>query len=256
MILRETPASWVLINQHDHARVAGIMAAHWNPEYIPTPARWPQVLHAVEQHDRAWINLDQQLAWDAANQKPCSFIDYPLAPKLAAYTRGIDEVAQTNAYGALLCSLHYTTFPDLETTPAGRAFRHNEEERQHKIKAALPVNGPQAEQLLHFHLQLLKFCDGLSIYLCINEPGVSKAQEHPWYREGVPYSNFSFTPGKRIQACWHKAQAVQVSPFPFGQAFTVTIPFRQVDKAQVQRQDGSQALPGAAYQHYQVQLIP
>lgn len=256
MILRETPTCWVLINQHDHALVAGMLTAHWNPAFIPNMAWWPQVLEAVTEHDRGWIGLDQQVAWQEASQKPYSFIDYPLEPKLAAYTRGIDEVAQTNAYGALLCSLHYTTFPDLETTPEGRTFRQGEAARQHTIKAALRLDDPQAEELLHFHLQLLKCCDGLSIYLCINEPGVSKAQEHPWYRGGLPYSHFSFTQGKGMVASWHQAQAVQVSPFPFGQAFTVTIPYRQVNKDQIKELGAARAVHLATYQQYQVQLVP
>jgi hypothetical protein len=257
MILRETPASFVLINQHDHARVAGVMAAHWRPDYFLGPERRAAVELAIQEHDCGWIPLDQQGAWDTTTQRPYSFIDFPLAPKLTQYARGIDEVADTNAYAALLCSLHYSTFPDLETTAEGRAFRQGEQERQQKIKAALEVNTPLQEQQLHFHLQLLKFCDGLSIYLCINKPGATKSQEHPWYREGIPYSNaFSFGPGKNIQASWRNSHAVQVRPFPFTRAFSVSIPYRQVLKEQIRVMGGQQALLQAAYQEYQVHLVP
>jgi hypothetical protein len=257
MILRETPVSFVLINQHDHARVAGQMAAHWRPEYFAGPERWAEVVLAVAEHDCGWIGLDQNGGWDATSQRPYSFLDFPLEPKLAHYTQGIDEVAQTNAYAALLCSLHYTTFPDLQTTPQGQAFRQREQQRQQQIKAALQLATPRQEQELHFHLQLLKFCDGLSIYLCINKPGVTKAQEHPWYRDGIPHSNaFAFCPDKNIQVWWRNGQTVQVRPFPFTQAFAVSIPYRQVAKERIQVMGGQQALLQAPYQEYPVHLVP
>jgi hypothetical protein len=256
MILRETPASFVLINQHDHALVAGGMAAHWRPEYFQGPEYRAEVLLAIREHDCGWIRLDDHIAWDAATQSPYSFIDYPLAPKLAHYALGIAEVAESSAYAALLCSLHYTTFPDLEATEAGREFRKEEQVRQQKIIAALGLNDAQHQEHLAFHLQLLKCCDGLSIYLCINKPGVTKAQEHPWYRAGIPYSDFSFSQGENLQACWRNAQTIQVRPFPFTQAFEVSIPYRQVLKQQIQEMGPQQAVLEAAYQEYQVELVP
>lgn len=257
MILRETPASFVLINQHDHARVAGVMAAYWRADYFLGAERRAEVELAVQQHDCGWISLDQHGTWDAGTQRPYSFIDFPQAPKLSQYSRGIDEIAQTNAYAALLCSLHYSTFPDLEATAEGRAFRQAEQQRQQKLKAALSLTTTQQQQHLQFHLQLLKFCDGLSIYLCINKPGATKTQEHPWYREGIPYSNaFSFCQGKNVQASWRNSHSVQVQPFPFTQAFAVSIPFRQVMKEQIRVMGGQQALLQTAYQEYQVHLVP
>lgn len=257
MILRETSSSLVLINQHDHAQLAAQLAAHWNPAYVRGHSRWPEVLHAIAQHDRGWIYLDQQLIWDDAGHKPCSFTDYPLRPKLAQYIRGIDEVAQTNAYGALLCSLHYTSFPDLETTAAGRAFKRSETERQQLLQETLQLYTPSAQQDLQFHLHLLKFCDGLSIYLCINEPGMAKAQEHPWYRSGIPYSSgFDFVQGHNIQASWHGTSKVQVSPYPFERALILTIPFRLLRKDHIRQLGGPQVLQQASFQQYQVQLAP
>jgi hypothetical protein len=49
---------------------------------------------------------------------------------------------------------------------------------------------------------------------------------------------------------------VQVRPFPFTQAFAVTIPYRQVAKEQIQSMGGQQALLQAPYQEYQVHLTP
>jgi Protein of unknown function (DUF3891) len=256
MILRENPSSYVLINQHDHAGVAGEMAAHWHPDYFAGPERRPEVLLAIREHDCGWIPLDEHGGWDATGQRPFSFIDYPLAPKLQQYSQGISEVEASNAYAALLCSLHYTTFPDLDTTAEGRAFLQAEQARQQKIKATLALTTPRQDQELFFHLQLLKCCDGLSIYLCINKPGVTKAQEHPWYQHGIPQSTFSFTQGRNLEVMWRNSQTVQIRPFPFTQAFVVTIPYRQVSKQQIQLMGGRQAQLQAPYQQYQVHLVP
>ena len=70
MILRETPASFVLINQHDHARVAGRMAAHWRPDYFMGSQRRAEVELAVQLHDCGWIPLDQHGTWDPDTQTP------------------------------------------------------------------------------------------------------------------------------------------------------------------------------------------
>nr|WP_253735858.1 DUF3891 family protein [Paenibacillus sp. FJAT-26967] len=34
--------------------------------------------------------------------------------------------------------------------------------------------------MIEQHFKLLKLCDELSLYVCLNEPGVSKDEEHPW----------------------------------------------------------------------------
>ena len=257
MIVRETPDSFILVNQHDHARVAGLMAAHWHPDYFPGPARRAAVELAVHHHDLAWIVPDRDEAWDAINKRYFSFIDFPLAAKLAHYVRGLDQAAALDAYAGLLCSMHYATFPDMGATEAGRAFQQAEQARQQKLLSELRLHTPLELQQLQEQLLLLKCCDSLCIYLCINQPGVSKAQEHPWYRQGLPHtSSFPFAGGRNIQVGWHNSHIVQVSPFAFDQPFVVHLPYRQVAKAKLLEMDGGQALQQAAYQAYPVTLEP
>ncbi|WP_156430913.1 DUF3891 family protein [Paenibacillus sp. FJAT-26967] len=49
--------------------------------------------------------------------------------------------------------------------------------RQQRLKAKLNQPG---ESMIEQHFKLLKLCDELSLYVCLNEPGVSKDEEHPW----------------------------------------------------------------------------
>lgn len=257
MIVRETPDRFILINQNDHAHVAGILAAHWHADYFPGPERRASVELAVHHHDLAWILPDQHEAWDAGNQRYYSFVDFPLAPKLGHYVRGIEQALALDAYAGLLCSMHYATFPEMGSTEAGQAFQQAEQARQAHLRSELQLHTPLQLQQLQDQLLLLKCCDSLSIYLCINEPGVGKAQEHPWYRQGLPHtSSFPFAEGRNIQVGWRSLHTVEISPFAFDQAFAVHLPYRQVAKAGLRETGGLQALQQAPYQDYLVHLEP
>ena len=55
---------------------------------------------------RLW---DFYSGWDEKNNCPVSFYDYPLLPKLEAYTRGISKVVANDHYAGFLCSKHYAS---------------------------------------------------------------------------------------------------------------------------------------------------
>ncbi|NUJ33107.1 DUF3891 family protein, partial [Pseudoalteromonas sp. 2103] len=40
--------------------------------------------------------------------------------------------------------------------------------------------------LFDFHYELLKFTDSLSLFFCINKPGVKKEEFHFFYKNGIP----------------------------------------------------------------------
>lgn len=113
------------------------------------------VLYSIKEHDRAWIDLDHTPLWNDELQRPYSFIDYPSLIKLTYYRQGIDKVGRQSPYAGLLCSLHFASFYE-------------------------------AQKNVQFHFKLLQQCDHLSIYLCMQEPGINKAQEISWYRNGFP----------------------------------------------------------------------
>ncbi len=79
--------------------------------------------------------------------------------------------------------------------------------------------GRGAEAKLKESLRLLKLCDDLSLFLCLNEPGQN---DHPWYRDGfrgeVSFCNRS---GKR-------GIELRIDPSPFRCSFEVTIPYQVV----------------------------
>jgi hypothetical protein len=233
MIVREMPPSFICICQHDHARISGVMADHWLAAYFEDAARQSDVVLAVYEHDRAWIPLDAEPRWNEQTHTPHSFLDFPAEPRLRHYQQGLTELEQLAPYAGLLSSLHYTGFPELAKVEIGRVFMQQEELRQRRLKQQLGLT-PDTQESLDFHVQLLKFLDRLSLYLCMNEPGASKEQEHPWYRAGIPFSDyFSFADHHLIQASWATKSQVQVQPFPFDEAFTITLRYKELLKDQI-----------------------
>ncbi|WP_168122358.1 DUF3891 family protein [Paenibacillus sp. HB172176] len=184
MIVRETKTEFVMTTQHEHACFSGEIAAHFKSELWIDPHLLEAVLLAIREHDRGWISLDETPVWYDRIKAPYSFMDYPLYPKLPMYTRGIDEVEDRNAYAALICSLHYASFKAIRASshPDCIAYIQHEEERQNRITQQLRLS--PASPVIAQHLRLLQLCDEISLYVCMNEPGAGKDEEHPWYRDG------------------------------------------------------------------------
>lgn len=256
MIVRETPASFHYITQHDHARLAGVLIEHWQPRYFEGAARRPEVELAVQQHDRGWIPLDAAPRWNEQTRAPYSFLDFPTEPKVRHYQQGITEVEQMAPYAGLLCSLHYTGFPDLAKTEAGQAFLATEEQRQQRLQQELALSTNAQQHVLDFHVQLLKFADRLSLYCCLNEPGAAKTHEHPWYRAGIPFSDyFSFTQHHLMQTHWLSTSQVRVQPFPFDEAFTVKLRYKELPKEQLAAVGLTECFRQAPMQELEVHIV-
>jgi hypothetical protein len=231
MIVRETPTSFFCIAQHDHGHLAGVVAEQWPSNDFASAARRAQVLLAVREHDRAWIPLDEEPQWNEQLLAPHSFQTYPIAPKVTQYQAGIDEVVVLNAYAGLLCSLHFSSFPDLANTAAGLAFLRAETQRQQQLKAELELTTPQDAADLQFERELLRFCDNVSLYLCLNEPGSAKAVGHLWYRDGIPFPDRMVPSQQLLQANWQGPDRVHLHPFPFSHSFPVSISYKELAKA-------------------------
>lgn len=230
MIIRETEQQFVMISQHDHARLSGDVAAHFAEKFFVNTRYIKDVLLAVYEHDRSWIRLDETPVWNDRDRIPFSFTDYPLLPKLILYRQGIDEVEVRNPYAALLCSLHYASFRIFQTSdrPECEEFYRHEVERQVRIKESL---SSLEEETLHSHFRLLQLCDDLSLYVCLNRPGASKEEEHPWYRTGFKHSQLiTGHPERRVVAHWLNEKEIRLTPSPFHGSFSAKLRLKRVDK--------------------------
>lgn len=229
MIVRETGGWFRLIEQHDHGLASGELAAHWDGEIEPRGA----VLYAVANHDLAWEELDGEVLWNPGTGKPYSFTSYPLRPKLEAYSRGLDHLQRREPYAACLCSMHYRGLEGDRKTPPSPAFQRGEEERQEAIKKEL---SERELGELDRNFCLLRICDEISLFVCLNEPG-----EH-----ALPFGGGAFElAGERMKPVWGgspEEPVLSLDPNPFTGPFQLRIPYTTVDRGGRSGEGGRLAL--------------
>lgn len=213
MIVRERPDSFVLFEQHDHALVSGEFARYWADEIHPRES----TVYAIASHDVAWRIPDSSVRWNGESGRPYSFVDYPPEPKLRAYRAGIDLLEFWDPYAACLCSMHYETLTrafgggaEPETSFVGFEVR-----RQEKLRAGM--SGEETRNLDR-NLGLLKLCDGLSLFVCLNEPG--STERPPPYPGGFGFD------GEKFEPVWEDERTLKLRPNPFSEPFDFSIPYR------------------------------
>ncbi|GGK12976.1 serine hydroxymethyltransferase [Caldalkalibacillus thermarum] len=247
MIVVDFQDHFVLIQQYDHAQLSGDIATNWNPRHFYGSPKRQDVLYAIYEHDRGWIDLDHTPFWNDAENAPYSFMEFPLRPKLTFYRKGVDEVQRYSPYAALLCSMHYCSFFASTSEPAAEQYMQEEKERQRLIREDLHLSTPQEDADLKFHFDLLQFCDNLSLYVCLNRPGVSKEEEISWYRQGFP-QRFSHLDHQTIMARWLDTETIQLNPFPLQEGCTYGVKLKKVPKQAIKEKGLAEAYRQAGWE--------
>ena len=210
MIVRDRPDTFLLFKQHEHAQIAGEFARRWREG----PRPFESTVYAVANHDLAWREPDQELLWNEEKDRPYTFVDYPLDLKLPAQKRGIDTVEDHDPYAGCLCSMHYARFLLDSERPEEVEFREGEIGRQGRLEERM--SEIELENLER-NFRFLRLCDGLSLFLCLNEPG---GEESP-----SPYpGGFEFE-GTHFGPVWEDEQTLRLDPNPFPEAFGIEIPY-------------------------------
>lgn len=249
MIIRETAQEYVMIPQHEHAQLSGVFADHVARERLEKDSYHEDFLLAVYQHDRSWIRLDDTPIWNDGVGVPFSFLDYPLLLRLTLYSYGLNEIEKKSKYACLLCSLHYSSFFRNSTNQDCIVFYRTELLRQDRIIEELRLLD---KETINQHFRLLQFCDDLSLYVCLNEPGISKQDEHPWYRNGIDNSEFLTEDLRQINAQWNNGREIRVHPFPFDSDFTATLRQKHVPKDHILKHGLGKAYKQAEYIDQQI----
>ncbi|MGF2616147.1 DUF3891 family protein [Rossellomorea vietnamensis] len=231
MIVRETSQSFYMTLQHDHAFLSGEIVKHFARNSLLSQEAFADVQQAAYEHDRGWIGLDDTPIWNDRSGEPYDFSDYPLLPKLAFYRIGLDEIEKSSAYAGLLCSMHFCSFFARSTDRNCLAFVQEERKRQDRIKRMITeVN----EELLLQHFHLLQFSDNLSLYLCLNDPGVSKEAEHPWFQKGFKNTESLHPRNQPLMPRWLNRNEVTIEPFPFEKEFHLCLKYKKISKRNIE----------------------
>lgn len=235
MIVRESKDHFIMIKQSDHAKLSGEVFKHLNKEIFPTITRHESVLYAISHHDLGWESVDQMPFWNDAVDAPYNFMDFPIIPKLTFYTEGIENVAEIDAYAGLLCSQHYTHFVlgELDEEEA-RDFVNEEQNRQERLIEQIPDFDSDE---FNFHYGLLILCDNLSLYMCLNKPGVKKRKEHPLFKERLftPPQLLEFIDSEYIDIRFKNKEDIHISPFLLEEPLNITIPYKDVPKKAIRK---------------------
>ena len=263
-----------LVQQPHHAQVSGFLAAHWGgsngfarPGHFPgatDPARWrDEVVLGIAEHDNGWWETEAMPRFSDRDGLPIGVAEAASSTEeneFAAWRTGgfdrwrvgIDRIAGSHPYGALLISLHaywlyavafedllpsdgdrYRHFvfgaPEVAAGLVGdesktRAFLEEQAELQTELKKQLshdPIMARAVEpEHLKPHFRLLQLMDTMSLFLALND-----LDEHEL--PDVPRGGWN----DRCTITWTRrdARTIVLDPYPFEvDALRVSLPTRVV----------------------------
>lgn len=235
MIVTRRDGALHLVEQVEHGRVAGELAAAWGNERFEAPTPGEPVRTAATRHDEGWRAWDARVLFHELDRRPLHFLEIDASEHVRLYRQGVERVALGDAYAGVLVGMHWTglyrgrwSAPGargrLDLGADGRAAQDTavdaEERRWIEAKRlAWTADEPRAafETRLWHNFELLQLWDLLSLYLCVmpQQPSVSPAPARPW--------------GPQLAALEHAAEDVllpSVRGNPFGAAERITVGVR------------------------------
>src|SRR5437764_4642310 len=110
MIVRQqSDGSVVMITQNDHAKLAGLFAAHWGNARFERPRPYLPVVRAAQYHDAGWLRYETNPRFDVATGRTPNFRQVPNdSAQLAAYQGASDMLAGVDGYTGYLVSRQRT----------------------------------------------------------------------------------------------------------------------------------------------------
>jgi hypothetical protein len=245
MLRLESENGWWLVTHVDHAHLAGAFAEQWGNEVFLAPEPRERVLRGVTAHDDGWAARDQQPQITRQGKpsafsvelvgKYSAFEEIDLVDYLAVRERAVGMVAETDAYAALLVSMHtynlLTARADRATIqpeqlPLLDAFLARQLQFQQDLKARLAADKQLAPEeiappRIENHFRLLQACDNLSLLSCVNFPRPGDLLHALPLRDGAE---------SRITVKSLGERHFQLTPYPFAASPLVfDLPARHVE---------------------------
>ncbi|HLR63780.1 MAG TPA: DUF3891 family protein [Lentibacillus sp.] len=253
MIVRERQNKYVMIEQDHHAQISGQLAANLKDSFFIEETWKQSVLYAIKNHDYAWKMLDKQPFWNDQKHEPYMFTDIPNSAKTVFYKHGIDEIEKHDPYASMLCSEHYTRFLIDDPKEESQSFVRHERERQQKLIQNMESYD---KDIFDVHYGLLQFFDSLSLYICLNEPGAAKENEHPFFIDGIPVPKpLTFFHTNKVGIYWKDTETVEMDVFPFGSPIDITIRQKAVPQKAIAENGLINSYEQAEYETVSIQLL-
>jgi Protein of unknown function (DUF3891) len=222
---KQTAQSWWLVAQPDHAALSGDLAASISSSHFPKLDA--EVVQAIRLHDEGWAKFDaaddrstkSQDTTDKRNggARPLSFLDMRPSVFMRAWKDSIRRAEESSPLGGILVSQHFSrlaenrlhtcadSFQDMENL---RGFLRHEAEQRRCLAAKI---GHPDEQI-HGFVEVLQFCDLLSLYLC---SGAVEEVEFPQQFQG------------RTIVLWRAGEMCRTDPPIFGAGVSLGVSARR-----------------------------
>jgi hypothetical protein len=207
MIRRDDGGDFLLIAQHDHALVAGVLAEQFGNEHFAKPEPQDKTVKGVSLHDCGWPLHDDEPTLNAIGL-PSDVFETTRPVALKVWTASADRASADEPYAGLLTSLHVLSLSVFATSETPFAhekfdlddpherfavlkFQQREIARQEDLRqrlglrtekplhhAGLPKEGMQrAEDQLQFNFRMLQAMDAISLAACCTKPPMSQTQD-------------------------------------------------------------------------------
>ncbi|MDQ3732942.1 MAG: DUF3891 family protein [Actinomycetota bacterium] len=265
MIVTRRNGGLELVEQVEHGRVAGELAAAWGNADWAAPDPGPPVVLAATRHDEGWRAWDGTVLFHDLERRPLHFLEIDLEEHISLYRGGVQQVSLLDVYAGLLVGMHWSgLYRGRWSRPgAGSRLQRSEQDarRQDAVieeeerrwilarRRAWTVDEPRSvfETRLWQHYDLLQLWDLLSLYLCVmpdedpaREPADQPCTEAPrtWgpqlrdlehHPEAVLLPPVAVTPGGKrcaITAAVTSPGVVTLDPFPFAASVRVEVASR------------------------------
>ena len=207
MIRRQDGADFLLVAQHDHAIIAGVLAGHFGNERFAAPDPRDDAIRGVALHDCGWTLHDDEPSLNR-NGLPSDVFETTREVALKVWPASADRASVENPYAGLLTSLHVLSLSVFATSETSFAhekfsmddprdrfaiikFQQHEIARQEELRAKLglrterttqgaelPKEGAQrAEDVLQFNFRMLQAMDAVSLAACCTTPPMKQTQD-------------------------------------------------------------------------------
>ena len=203
-----------LISQPDQAGLSGELAANFASPSFPSIS--PAMARAIGAHDAGWRMFASESSLTApplleGEGKPLAFVECGPSEFVRAWTASIGQAEALSLAGGIIVSRHFCALGNFRLRNSGglseadrrliAAFTRDEGARQQRLLAACSDSAAE----LDGWLEVLQFCDLLSLYLC---SGAHRAAEFPQKMTARPVQ-IRYAPGEALYR-------LEPSPFQSG----------------------------------------
>ena len=180
MLISRRHEDLYLVEQVEHARLAGELVSHWGNELFAAPNPLDGARRAAAMHDEGWREPDEEPLYNAEARRPLHFLEIEMKDHIPLYARGVDRTFEVDPYAGLLVSMHWTgLYRSRWGMQGGRvefadqAMQDESVEREERrwidVKPGLLTEARRSdfEAELWHNYDLLQTWDLLSLYVCL-----------------------------------------------------------------------------------------